>query len=305
MPEIENCDPVTPSDPSEKAGVAAGLTRTAAGYLRGVGRNMLGDIKLRFPRRLPTKAVSRSAEDLKVVLEYRESYSEVLESSHGHSNQTASVGATTRLRRVILATPSFLRSVALTTFIFSFYEESMGHLASGHHAHALSSYRIQSSFAVGAIGGVFHGILSVGSEKMLHLTLLNSFGHTKISSSYSGSAVAHSLYFSSLFGVYEVLKRMTMRQVSLRYGVEDLTKLEGAACIMVSGAGAGFAAEVMSHYTGGLEEHGLSNIVTRLSTVKFPRISSCIPGMITSILGFLAFEYATDSLDVKEHKEAS
>jgi hypothetical protein len=317
-------------------GVAGGLARTGARYLRRALQVLdrvklrefrLPKFKLRWPEKLPKiefharwperlpkiefrvqpRTVSRSAEQLRSAMELRENYVDISEERMREQRPSKPPVQTPlphtqaierRSWRVLAADgahamPGFLRSVALTTLIFSFYEESMERLVG--NSMTVRSDMLLAPFGIGLIGGCGHGLLYNGSDY-----LFNKVRGMPIGDQYFGAwtALSHSLVYGSLFGCYESAKFVLFKG----FHIEDRNKLSAGVCVSCAGAVSGYASEVINHFTKQLEHGKLRAGIAEMRALRRPSVTSCIPGIITSTFGFLAYEYALDLRGSHPHK---
>jgi hypothetical protein len=206
-------------------------------------------------------------------------------------------------KTAVHASPGFVRSLVLTSFIFSLYESNVEEVtreAGGGKHVELGDMHVVA--AIGAVGGAAHGILhylsSIALNKVFHR------GHA--SSRLLGSGVAHCLLFSSMFAAYEGTKTLAQRAcqgAGLDVGV---TKAGGAACIVVSGLVSGYISEGIYHNAIEIESRGVRDglrYIVKQRALHVPKLRSLAPSMLTAVLGFMAYEYAaaSSSLEHRRH----
>lgn len=257
------------------------------------GRSHLDNLKrklsafLKFPIRFRPRTWSRSAEQLRSAIELKESYSEIKKEGNlkrpisRHAPQKiVSVDMSQGLWRQavgegLLAFPGFVCSVALTTFIFSFYEHSMRNLNSFNTTVGINELHIP--LLLGCVGGCGHGVLHSVVHNLLHKSRYAT-GHRYC---LLPTAFSHSIGYGSLFGSYEAVKSILFKSVE----VEDRLNFSATLCIATAGAFSGIISEAVLHFTKSMEHCELKTGFTRLKHLPLPTIRNCIPGILMSTFG--------------------
>lgn len=276
--------------------------------------NLKPEFRFRIPERMPTfpefrmrpKIVSRSAEQARSAMEFGENFHGV-NSEHRRRNSppapsrvdVSRVAPSKPIWRVLGADaarslPGFLRSIALTSLLFSFYEECVEHLHGGHPL-TVRVDLLPSIFGIGLVGGLGHGALYSASDALHQHLRGTAIGHKHYR---AGAALTHGLVFASLFGSYECTKYAAFKLLDIK---ERNTAVAGV-CTAGAGASSGFVSEIVLHYTKQLQysafEGGkvgiVSSVLRALREIQRPTLLACTPGVVMATFGFLAYEYAEE-----------
>ncbi|CAM9895989.1 unnamed protein product [Ectocarpus fasciculatus] len=185
---------------------------------------------------------------------------------------------------VASAMPGFLRSVALTTFVFSFYERSMEHTRAERAGMCTEKELLLTSFGAGLSGGAIHGLLYYLSDSLYYAVSEKPLAARRVG---PWTMLSHSAVYGSLFGSYECTKRVLFKYM----GVQDHLQIKTVMCVSAAGAVSGYISEVVTHHSKWIEREGLTSALAAARPLKLPSPHSCLPGIIMSTFGFLAYEY--------------
>jgi hypothetical protein len=284
-----------------EAGLVGGSLR---GFLRVVAAR-LKSVPMKL--RVKPKQIAQSANHASSLFEAYGHF----KSGHG-DNVKYSVHTRKHLvhaKAFFFAAPMYLRSMVLDTALFYVYERSVDK-TSGVYGNILYSSRGDRSeearqivpllaLSSGLFGGAMHGYMATFWDNKYYSTL-NFFykHHERVRLDRLGAAASGGLCYASLFGGYEASKYALLYLLNLNETHEDMSRLEGFFCILVSGLFSGFLSERMMYYTSSFETVGLRKGLLSIPSLPRTSLRACLPGMSSSAIGFIAYEYTKDHFDI-------
>ena len=211
-------------------------------------------------------------------------------------------------RALFIASPHYLRSLLLDTALFYMYERAVDkaplttvRYIPDYWMSLISERAVVPTHALltGLVGGGIQGYLSGHWDSKYYATLNNSLHH-KARRCLRGTAIASSLTYGSLFGVYEFSKSSMLYELDLSDNHDDLTRVEGFACVLLSGGIAGYCSEVIAHYGEAIESYGLKVKWEHVRSLPSFSVRGSSMGIFSSVIGFLAYEYTKDQFYLNE-----
>ena len=222
----------------------------------------------------------------------------------GHrDNQHYSVHTRKRLvyaKAFFFAAPMYLRSMLLDTALFWSYERAVDRVPIVHSWVAVDwKVRVPlAATATGLCGGAIHGYLTTFWDHKYYTALDFFRHHERAKLNRAGAAFSGGLVFGALFGGYETSKFLMLRLMDLSDTDEDMSRIEGFACILTSGLLAGFISECAAHYTSSFEADGIRAGIRAMRQTPPPALRAQLPGVASSAIGFIAYEYTKDNFDI-------
>ena len=239
----------------DDGGLGGALRSTIRVVMRRVGRAVVGSVPA-DPRTL-AKGADRFSELLEHTLTLRREVS----------------GAPMPEKRwyfpILQAVPAMVKGSVLGAVLFQTYDSI--------------DYRIDNKYVAGAGAGAVHGGLSVAWDRALVKFPWKWSTSSPVLRSAPGTIVSHATVHASLFGVFHYL-------VQKNNSDKGQVTPERIAFVSAAGMAAGFASELVAHYTAPLEQS--LRLGFRLAlTLPLPSIKALLLSSLPSGIGVLAFEF--------------
>ena len=285
---------IVENEPEEDTGAVGGIIRS---ILRRAGLVTRVEAVGRLPVRIPTRVVARSADRLGQLHDVHGALTTAHKEVQSR-NPISRVQAAAHT--ILLASRDMLKAGVLGAILFAFYEQvtgfalEFGILPTDEDYTNLRTFVVSSSSVcaiTGGLSGALHGTLNCAWDhttseirkfrQQAHPTLQRIFrligvdwnkfvllpAVEQVASPrmYTvATALSHSLVHGSLFGCYELTKRLTLYAIGLQHNGEDISRVEGCMCILLGGACAGAIAEAVGARTLELETHGIQAVGNEL-----------------------------------------
>ena len=167
------------------------------------------------------------------------------------------------------AAPSLVKGSVLGAVLFQAYD--------------FFDYRIDNKYLSGAGAGAVHGGLSVAWDRALVKLPWKWSTSPPALRSAPGTVVSHAAVHASLFGLFHLLVQKSDSD-------KGQVTPERVAFVSAAGIAAGFASELVAHYTTPLEQSLRHGFRLALSLPR-PSFKALLLSSLPSGIGFLAFEF--------------
>lgn len=280
-------------DDDYESGIIGGSVRSV---LRIVSKQLKA-VPMKAKVKIKPKVVAKSADHASLLFDAYNHF------QTGHKdNQHYSVHTRKRLvyaKAFFFAAPMYLRSMLLDTALFWCYERAVDRVPIVH-GWPSKDWRLRvplAATATGLCGGAVHGYLTTFWDHKYYTALDFFRHHERAKLNRRGAAFSGGLVFGTLFGGYETSKYLTLRLLDLSDSDEDMSRIEGFSCILFSGLLAGYVSECAAHYTSAFEIGGIRAGLRELKRSPPPALRAQLPGVASSAIGFVAYEYTKDYFD--------
>ncbi|KAF0694623.1 Aste57867_14519 [Aphanomyces stellatus] len=300
-PEAVDNTPVGDVDVEESDRGDAAL----GGAMRNALRSAISRVRLQnpivgsFPRTpVPAKAVASASDNLSFLMDVtgyiKEAQDHVAEKAttpKAKASILAKWATTTWVPNLVRASLLGARSATWTS-----YEMVSDQLIDPAHSSTPSTnlsimlpWVLGASVTAGAVAGTVHGSLWSASERAI-----TAFKREPFAYRLPGVILSHGTTHLAMFSSYEASK-----VVFLTHMQEDPTQvpLQGAFCIVGAAAISGFVGEIATHFAGPFELQSFQAAKEEIRTSRLPSLRTMAPSAFSTMLGWLAYEFAKDSLE--------
>lgn len=281
----------------------------AGGVIRSVFRNIKFMLRAEAIGSFPTEAIARSADKLSQFQDIKES----VQGAHEKLKNSVTNPIKLVLGTIGSASVGIVKSGVLGWILFSvhdsilnfsipiIYQSSTASLSRTDSQDILIPSLLTS--ASGALSGAIHGIISAVWDNISHRVHHNIV--TSQRSHVIGTMFSHGMVHLTLFGSYELMKRMSLNRLKYFNSEKhhDLNDIVTFSIICISGAVSGCLADTVGQLTLPFEVYGATrkasswrrSMIFFRKKLKFRDLTSraVFSAAVPSMLGFLAYEYAS------------
>ncbi|ETW04074.1 hypothetical protein, variant 1 [Aphanomyces invadans] len=271
------------------------------GAMRNALRTAVTRIRLQnpivgsFPRtpKVPTKAVATASDNLSFLMDVTGYMKEAKEQI---AEKTSSKAKAVKLVQWATTTwmPNLVRSTILGSVTWTSYEVTTASLLAtspstiaSPHVAILVPWVFGVSIVAGTVAGSLHGSLWSVSERAMA-----AFKHEPSAFRIPGVLLSHTLTHLAMFSSYEATKAFLMHDIE-----GDHTDIDGALCIVGAAATSGLVGEIATYYAAPFEQQSFTTAMHELRTLPLPTLRSMAPSGFSTMLGWLAYEYAKETFD--------
>ncbi|ETW04076.1 hypothetical protein, variant 3 [Aphanomyces invadans] len=190
--------------------------------------------------------------------------------------------------------PNLVRSTILGSVTWTSYEVTTASLLAtspstiaSPHVAILVPWVFGVSIVAGTVAGSLHGSLWSVSERAMA-----AFKHEPSAFRIPGVLLSHTLTHLAMFSSYEATKAFLMHDIE-----GDHTDIDGALCIVGAAATSGLVGEIATYYAAPFEQQSFTTAMHELRTLPLPTLRSMAPSGFSTMLGWLAYEYAKETFD--------
>ncbi|OQR98734.1 hypothetical protein THRCLA_06683, partial [Thraustotheca clavata] len=279
------------SDPNNSSDAAVG------GAMRSALRTLVTKLRLQnpivgsFPRTVPSKTVASASDNLSFLMDITGYVKEAKEQLDQQKSPKAKVSTLTKWA-LWTWVPNIVRSSILGSATWASYEMTTSALQPSIAPQNMVAYTFGVSLIAGGVAGSLHGSLWSTSEKLLASIKQSAFGYRIL-----GILLSHTSTHIAMFSSYEGTKAMLLDTIVPVEHREDPSVVETGSCILISAAVSGLIGEVMSHYIAPFEQNTMKEALSEIKTLGRPTLQLMAPSAFSTMLGWLAYEYAKDLVD--------
>ncbi|KAG9404907.1 hypothetical protein AC1031_005112 [Aphanomyces cochlioides] len=284
--------------PAEAADDGDAADAALGGAMRNALRSAVSRIRLQnpivgsFPRsRVPTKAVASASDNLSFLMDVtgyiKEAKDQIADkaSPHAKASKLMTWATTTWVPNLVRA--SILGSVTWTSYELTSDRLHQSSQSSSTAERPLVPLAFGVAAVAGTVAGSLHGSLWTASEKAIASVKNEAFPYRL-----RGVLLSHGTTHLAMFASYESAKTFLLNQVET-----DHTDIQGALCVLGAAAFSGIVGEVATHFATPFETQTFALARKEAFTTPLPTLRSMGPSAVSTMLGWIAYEFAKDTIE--------
>ncbi|KDO22654.1 hypothetical protein SPRG_12283 [Saprolegnia parasitica CBS 223.65] len=268
------------------------------GAMRSGLRSMVMRLRLQnpivgsFPRTVPVKAVASASDNLSLLMDVTGYVKEAKEQLDQHRSPQAKVATLTKWAMWTWV-PNLVRSSLLGSATWASYELSTNALTPSQTPQNVVACTFGVALVAGGVAGALHGSLWTATEELLMRIKQTATSGYNL----RGVLLSHTTTHVAMFSTYEGTKATLLESVVPSEHKEDRSAVVTGACIVAAAATSGLVGEVATHYIAPFEQAPFNESLKEAAALARPTLRGMAPSAFSTLLGWLAYEFAKDMVD--------